>query len=689
MKSRVYLPLIVSLTILSDAHALPQEEDALTRAFGDEHFISIATGYRQPISLAPAVASVITADDIKAMGARDLDEVLETVPGLHVSVAPRGYLPLYTIRGIYSENNPQVLVLINDIPITNFYVGNRGELWAGMQVQDIARIEVIRGPGSAIYGADAFSGTINIITKSAQDINGVEVGARRGSFDTSEGWLLMGGHWKGFDISLSLQGLRTDGHGEVVRADSQSVYDALFGTSASLAPGAVDLDRKNSEARLDVSHGNWRLRLGYQGRKGGIGAGVALALDPTGEGESERINADISYNNSISQHWDISGTLSYFDSSSEADLVLYPPGAFGGAFPDGMIARPYVYERHVRFNFSALYHGFDNHSLRIGVGSAYGDMYRIRESKNYAPDGSPLGSIVDVSNDPNNVFMRPQDRKVHYIFVQDEWNIAPAWRLTSGVRYDRYSDFGNTTNPRLALVWQTRQDLTTKLLYGRAFRAPAFNELYNINNPVALGNSNLKPETIDTYELAFNYHYSYKLQTGLNLFRYRMDDVIRFVPPVFMAQNTGEIDGYGLELEARYDATQDLQLSGSYAFQKSTDDELNSDVANAARHQIYLRGNWKFYRGWALNTQLTWIADRLREPQDARPKVDDYLITDFTLRYQPRAYSWEIAVSARNVFDEQAREPSPRLFPDGTPMIPDDLPLAGRHFFVEARYHFQ
>ena len=77
--------------------------------------------------------------------------------------------------------------------------------------------------------------------------------------------------------------------------------------------------------------------------------------------------------------------------------------------------------------------------------------------------------------------------------------------IAGGVRHEHFSDFGNTTNPRLALVWQTRQDLTTKLMYGRAFRAPAFWELYLVNAPFSYSNRNLKPETMDTVELAFDY----------------------------------------------------------------------------------------------------------------------------------------------------------------------------------------
>lgn len=692
MKAFATTAVLMACAVCSSAYAQAvNEEEALMWAFGNEDFISIATGQWQPIAQAPAVASVITAEDIKRIGATDLDQVLETVPGLHVSVAPRGYLPLYTLRGIYSENNPQVLFLINDIPITNQYVGNRGELWGGMPVNNVKRIEIIRGPGSSVYGADAFAGTINILTKTADDVNGMEFGARAGSFKTHEGWMLYGGKRSNFDIAFSLELLKSDGHDGRIEADAQTGLDAVFGTDASLSPGPVNLQRDNIDTRLDVSNEHWQIRLGYQGRRDlSSGAGVAQALDPEATGDSDRYSADITYSNAISESWNFSGQVSYFDISAKPDLVLYPPGAFAGSFPEGMIAQPYVYERHGRLNLSAFYHGIDNHNIRLGLGGAYSDMHKIKELKNYtfAPNGFPLnlGSVVDASNDSNLVFIQPHDRDIHYFFLQDEWSVAPDWTLTGGIRYDHYSDFGDTTNPRLALVWQTRYNLTSKLLYGRAFRAPAFNEFYNINNPVALGNPDLEPEKIDTYEIAFDYQHSDWLNTKLNLFRFRMTDIIRFVPDplpatTVTAQNKGERHGHGLELEASLRLTTSVNVYGNYAYQNSTEEDTDSDVANAPQHQIYVRGDWNLASEWRASGQVNWVADRERDVTDSRPKIDDYTTVDLTLRYQPMNRPWALALSARNLFDADAREPSP-----APGSIPNDLPLAERNVYIEGTY---
>jgi outer membrane receptor for ferrienterochelin and colicins len=142
--------------------------------------VSIASGTTKPLKLAPAVTSVITAKDIVRIGATRLDQILETVPGFHVTPSGTFFTPIWSICVIHTSVNPEVLLLVNGVPFTSNYVGNRGFLYR-MPVSMISRAEVIRGPGSALYGADAYSGVVNVITKNAQDIDGTEAGFRGGS----------------------------------------------------------------------------------------------------------------------------------------------------------------------------------------------------------------------------------------------------------------------------------------------------------------------------------------------------------------------------------------------------------------------------------------------------------------------------------------------------------------------------
>ena len=300
---------------------------------------------------------------------------------------------------------------------------------------------------------------------------------------------------------------------------------------------------------------------------------------------------------------------------------------------------------------------------------------------------SPIdGTLTNVS-DTQFVFMKDQDRKIWFLSAQDEWALARDWELTAGVRFDHYSDFGGTVNPRVALVWATNRNLTTKLLYGRAFRAPSFGELYAINNPVILGNPDLDPETIDTLELAFDYRPSFDLQTDLNLFAYDIDDLIEYVPDptpatTNTAQNAKDQRGYGYEVEGDWKPTDSFRLRGNYAFQNSWDRKTDDQIADAPKHQFYVDANWRFLHDWAINSELLWVGERKRAGEDSRRNSKAYTLVDVTLRRTHIARNWEFAASVRNLFDKDAREPS-------TGAIPDDYPLEERSVYAELRYVLQ
>lgn len=668
----------MALAWAGTAPAQPSEDEELALAYGDKSFVSIATGTRQPVTRAPAVATVITAADIEATGATDLDQVLETVPGLHVSRNHNSWAPRYLIRGIFSNFNTEVLMLVNGVPVTSNFLGDRGSAWGGLPLDNVARIEVVRGPGSALYGAEALAGVINIVTKTAAEIGGTQAGARAGSFGTWDAWVLHGGKLGPVDAAFYLRAGATDGHRESVRADAQTAFDTLVGTSASLAPGPVNVGHDALDAQLDLAWDKWRLRAGLKERMHiGTGAGVAAALDPRGESSNRRSTADLTWHDpKLADGWEASVQASLFHMVERSNLVLFPPGAnIGtGVFADGMIGNPAKWERNGRLSAAANYTGFNNHRLRIGAGYDRLSIYKVVESKNFSPFFVPLGALVDVSD--TAPFLTPHTRHVRYVYAQDEWSLARDWSLTAGVRHDHYSDFGNTTNPRLALVWESAYNLTSKLMYGRAFRAPSFTELYNINNPAVVGNPQLKPEIADTLELAFAWQASQQLQTKLNFFRIQRRDIIETGP---VTRNAGRQRGQGMELEAVWDASHDVRLAAHYAYQKTIDPDTRADAGFAPHDHFYARADWRFQPGWTANAQLNWVANRQRAAGDTRPDVADYRTLDLTLRREKPLGGWDLSASVRNLFDTAAREPA-------IGAIPDDLPLPGRSFVFQARY---
>lgn len=684
--------LAVSMALASGAVGANDDSlwDMSLEELGQVRITSLATGTETPLDKAAAVATVITKDDITAMGATDLDEILETVPGLHVGRSDQAFSPKYNMRGITSSFNAQTLMLVNGIPVTDLVFGNRGNTWAGMPVKSIERIEVIRGPGSAMHGADAFAGVINIITKTGKNISGTKTGLRAGSFDTQAGWIEHGGTYGEVDIGFTFEYETTDGQRETIHHDAQTGLDDAFMTNASLAPGPVNTSKEMFESRVDIAYKNSRFRAGYQGRDDiGTGPGIGQALDTHGRFSSERFNADYTYTlNDLTPNWGIESRVSYYRGTQqvEENVLIFPAGAFGGTYPDGFIGNPEFKEENARFDFSGIYRGFNKHITRLGTGAYWGDVFEVTESKNFNPDFSPKPGIEDVSG-TDEVWMPEEDRTTYYFFAQDEWQLADNWQLTSGVRYDHYSDFGGTTNPRLALVWATTDSITTKLLYGRAFRAPSIAELYVTSNPVSLGNTDLDPETIDTYEFAFSQTISSELLYTANVFYYQIEDLITLTDTGLgtkQFQNVGERTGYGTELEVDYNPINTLRLLANYAYQKSEDDNTNEDVGDAPNHQIYGRSEWEFITDWHFDTQVNWVGEQERAFGDVRSPVDDYTTVDITLRKAAVWNTLEIKVSVRNVFDESVYEASP----GPVAAVPGDFPMAGRSAYGEISYNF-
>ncbi len=659
-----------------------------------EHFLSlsleelinlettIATNAKHTTTKAPAVVTLITADDIKATGATNLSAILEGVPGIHIRASHFANRPLIHFRG---ANAGQTLLMVNGTPMKDLMWGF-GIFWKGLPTSMIERVEIIRGPGSALFGADASAGVINVITKTAGKIEKSEAGIRAGSFNTKTAWMQHGDNWNGFDIGLTAELFSTDGHDPFIATDGQT-----YGTNVSYAPGPAQYGWDNEDIRFSIAKDHWRLLADYMHHSdleiGLTGAGV---LDPITQASDSRYNIDLLYNNeTFSKDWGLDAKFSYLhlDYTSGDGFQERPPGYTDatGIYPDGVINQMSSAERQLNTEISGLYTGITHHSLRLGAGYTWQDLYSVEQFVNsgIGSDGNPLpagGSLIDISGTPY-AFAPEKTRKISYLFLQDVWTINDVLELTAGARYDNYSDFGDTLNPRLALVWKSSEKLTTKLMYGQAFRAPSYQELF-AETSRSLPNTDLDPERSQTLELAFSYTATQNLHLNLNLYHLKQTDIIQATTVTGLAipqfQNIGDHSINGFELEAHWQATNDLIISGNYSHNYQHEDEYRS--FDQPDQEAYLRIDWGFRPEWNWNLQTNWIDERPRTSSDTRDPMEAYFLTDTTIRYA-QSRNWELAASVRNLFDTDAREYTGSS-------IADDLPLPERNFYAEVRYTF-
>ncbi len=684
----IYCPLVVA--------QIEDDVDDLTGLYDDEELISIATGTQKQARFAPSVATVILAEDIIQSGARTLDEALEMVPGLHVSSSFNRQDAIYSIRGIHTGQNPQVLLLIDGVQIAQLFSGARPYNYS-LPVANIDRIEVIRGPGSAVYGADAFAGVISVTTKTSRQITQNEGGVRVGSFDTREAWLNVGGQLGGLNVSASIQHVTTGGDStRVVDQDAQSQADISLIPATSLAPGELSTNHELLNSKLKIAADKWSIDIfSWNLANAGLGTGGLQSLDYVGGDSSDF--AGISFETvllDMNDDWSIKGRLDSSIFNQDAEFVLRPPGSsfnFGPfgiqAFPEGMIGNPNILEKTYSGEVTSFYRGHPDHNVRLAIGFRTQEL-TAGETKNFATPNFISGdfvSLINVKGTPD-IFIRDDEREHYYVSAQNEWRFANDWELTAGVRYDTFTQFGDSINPRLALVWSTAHNLTSKFLYGRAFRAPSFSELFAQNNLALVGNPDLEPETIDTYEVAFDYRPNQNVDLKLNLFLYQIKDLVEAQFGVLAANNL-EQSGRGFEFEAEWRATKNFKLIGNYAWQNAEDDDTNTDVPNAPQQQLYLRSVWEVDNNITASAVLNWVADRERSVGDLRSDIDDYTVVDLVVQYRNLIDGLDISLIGKNVFDEDVREPSTGQFPS-MPEIPGDYPLEGSSATIEFKYNF-
>lgn len=699
--------LLLSASSIAAQNELSSIYDLTLKELMEVTVVTAASGYEQALERAPSNAMVISREQWETRGAYTLSEALEAVSGVHISESKQNFTHnIYMIRGLSGDDGKQIKVLIDGRPSEWMQSGGR-PFGFEIPLSMFERIEVIKGPGSAIYGADAFGGVINLVSRKGK-MTATELSVALGSFDTQ--LLSFNGSVKqdAHELDLALAYRRTDDDpGRVVSRDLQTTFDEWLGTSASNAPGPID---EHSEILSLMANWRWHhISLDvYTWRNFDVGTagGVAQALDDEGSASSSIDQVDF--------NWDLSEqvslgkldfSVSYNKSTMKSHLYVFPAGSrfpigsdgnvqFADPqgetyFPDGLIGAP--------GNVGEAYHTKltwlgkkQDHLLRWELGFEYQDFHAF-ERKNFGPgvlDGSQSevdDTLMDVTG-TELLYLPDISRRFYYLSLLDEWQINEQTILNLGIRYDRYSDFGSTTNPRVSLIYNSSVPLSTKLFFGSAFRAPAFLELYVRNNPVVKGNPNLNPEGIKTYEvgLGFDYWVHDNLLLSLDMFNYYADDLVAFVfdreQNFEVAQNIGIQKGSGGEFSIGWRPTKLLGMNLNYSYIRSEDGN-DSAIAGVPGQMLYLDFNYRFGANWHWYIDGKWIKDRKRGSADLRPAMKDYFKVNTTLTYSGLLTGLDISLVMKNLFDRASYEPS-----DGS--IPEDYPQPGRQYLVRFHYRF-
>jgi iron complex outermembrane receptor protein len=669
------------------AHNEPSETRELLMFFEEQDLV---TATKRPTSLrkAPAIATVITADEIRNMGARNLLDVLKMVPGFGISINEFNGM-MVEVRGIRTGTSEKILVMIDGHSLNRNINGSALYRVAGtLPLENVRQVEVIRGPGSALYGNSAFVATINIITRTPEEISGLELKGGGGSFDSIKGNFVGGSAINDkLAVAGSLDHFRSSGPELKIEADT------LSGTPYSMAPGTTDLRERQTDAFLKVGYGDLSLRGHYLTKRQGMNVGIVSALtDKSSETKIDNYWGELAYQLHLASDLSANLKLTYDYYEQDPNMKIYPNG-FRGLFPEGMIGKPVVKDRTLGGELQVDWDVFTGNHLIAGVSFEGLQQYDVRQLANFDPlTGAPLGSVQEVANWNKN-----GDRQIFATYLQDEWQLPAQVNLTAGLRYDHYSDFGDTVNPRVGMFWNFMENLDLKLLYGQAFRAPTFQELYNINNSAVVGNPDLKPERIQTYEAGLAWRLNRFFAANANYFLSIIKDQIGWIPSTTAGKpavntNLNKSETQGVEVSANGAIGDNCHWQLSYAYQDPRDTSTDQRLPFVPSQRALGSVNYALSKYVNLHTDVHWTGARSRPQGDIRPKMPHYATVDVTMTLKNLYKSLELQVAVHNLLDESYYDldtsvGAVNMAKTGA-KVPGDFPREGIAALVTALYRF-
>jgi len=632
----------------------------------EETYVSTATKTLESIRKSGATVSVITAADMKNMGARNLMDALKRIPGLGININNVG-LPVVEVRGVKTDFSEKVLFLINGHSINNNLV-NGGATWAhnNFMVDEIKRVEIVRGPGSALYGANAFVAVINIITNQATDINGTKVTLGIGDNETNKVNIQTGRTVGNIDYALNASFFDTDGNKEKVESD-------FWGNSGE----SYDWN-KRYDLSFNLNVSNYTFQGKYLKRNSGPYIGFGNALNYETEQDYVAYFLENGYERALSEAIQINSKIYYNNFKTKNFWEVHPEGfPPGGGFPDGLLgSSPITIEStgaELQFEYTIY-----QHKLLFGLMAEHQTQFDVGFEANFDPTtGAPLpGGFQNIYD--RWPWIGRQNRDIQAAFLQDIWDMRKDLRLIIGARYDRYSDFGGSLNPRSSLSWEFTKGYNLVATYGSAFRAPNFGELYNANNPGALGNPNLEPEEIETYELSLNGKINKRTNMRLTGFRNNISDLIDFKNIV--ANNVGKLEVNGLEMELNSRLRTGSNISFNYTYQYAVDKQSKLRVAEIPMHKANAAYNYRHSKRLSSYVGLSHVGKLKRAAGDNRSEVSDHTTVDIALNLQNTSEDVSIKASIYNLFNKKYVDAAPQ----GT--VASDFPKPSRNLMVEVSY---
>ena len=501
----------ISLSVLTPALAQVETDDVATQ----DTIIVEGSRLNQPITEIGSSVTIITADDIEALGFDFAVDAIASAPGVTVnSNGAFGGNASVRIRGAASE---QTLVLIDGVPVNDPSSPGGGFNFARLDTENIERIEVLRGPQSTLWGTDAIGGVVSIVTKTPEEGFGGSAFAEYGSFNTFRGGASVENGSAAGDFRLAVTGISSDGISKADENDGNTEDDAYESVNVS-AKGGLNFG-KDGRLAADVLWSDSTLDFDRTGGAGG---------DGDRGNESEEISANVS----------LTGSL--FDGKLDNLLLAGYSDIQRDNFSDGAPSFDATGDRSI-FRYQGTVEMDDRNTFAFGA---------EREEVNASGNDTSIDGLFGF-----------------YAFQATE-----ALTLTGGIRVDDHSTFGTETTGRAAIAYNPTSQVTLRASWGQGFKAPTLFQLSG--GGFATPNPNLQPETSEAIDVGLDWRSKDgRLEASVTIFENDIEDLISFAFSGYF--NEAKVKTQGVELVGRVEFTDWLSMEANYAYIDAEDTDGN------------------------------------------------------------------------------------------------------------------
>lgn len=602
------------------------DEDKLLKTLQELLATPIITASRteQSAREAHSTLRVFTASDLRILGATTLADALKLVAGLDVYFEYDQMKTSVGARGLKGDVvSKRMLFLLDGRPL-NLPVNGDFDFDMRLPLNFVRQIEIIRGPGSSLYGANAFLGIVNIRTQSVRR-NGFlyerELDLRAGSFGERSASFSFGQQLSD-DTAFAL-------FGTSARADEYGILRKWYGASLPATAADVSEGYRLSDVRTTWSFGRLAFTAGVtssgvdHNNKGQFIRDSAVATSQTRRDTLRSRFADLAYQRTFGKAWDL-GLHGYFNVYDNDRL--YSRGYLTGSTPRNLLGKETLWGLQAQAQWKPQ------------------ETFRLLFGGDYA---------AKASDNNQRTYLQNARTREAAIFVEAGWKPLPWLDAVGGGRYDRHSEFGGQFSPRASLIASFLEEGRVRLSYATAYRAPTFTELFL----TASKGLPLKPETIRTLETSLSYVFG-NVKVSATAFDNRVKEQIYFVSTALGYGNQAdEVHSRGLEVEA------EAVLAGRWrpflaaTFQKTGSDVPGDKYAEelVAAPRRKLTGGLMF-QTIACEASLSghWI-DRQRDGffDPAAGNVSPaYAAFMGRVAWMPRP-GWSFALSAKNLLDRR------------------------------------